>query len=183
MGSFKVNVLGKQNVQNLLGAALIAEELGMSLGEVSEACKNILQEQAGMTLKRGKYGIDIIDSSYSANPDGVFADLDYLSIFPGKRVIIMRCLIELGKKSAEIHEKIGKKIGEVCDLAIITSKDYFKEIEKGGRILRHSDKNVVKYVLCDKPQDIYSLITLFCKAGDAVLLEGRVPAGLINLLK
>ena len=35
----------------------------------------------------------------------------------------------------------------------------------------------------DKPQEIYSAITLFCKSGDAVLLEGRVPAGLVNLLK
>ena len=43
----------------------------------------------------------------------------------------MPCLIELGNKSSEIHEKIGKGIGLVCDLAIITSKDKFKEIKKG----------------------------------------------------
>ena len=132
MAHFKVKVLGKQNVQNLLGAILIAKELGMSFGEISEACKNISQEQAGMVLKQGKHGIDIIDSSYSANPDGVFADLDYFSIFKGKKVIVMPCLIELGEKSSEIHEKIGRKIAEICDLAIITSKDKFKELKKGA---------------------------------------------------
>ena len=92
----------------------------------------------------------------------------------------MPCLIELGKKSSEIHEKIGKKIGEICDLAIITSKDKFAEIKKGAVEAGMAEKDIV---LCDKAQDIYSIITLFCKAGDADLLEGRVPAGLLKLLE
>jgi len=190
LAHFDVKVLGKQNVQNLLGAILAAKELGMSLGEISEVCKDISQEQAGMTLKQGKHGINIIDSSYSANPDGVLADLDYLKIFTGnppspecygreKKVIVMPCLIELGDKSAEIHEKIGKKIAEVCDLAIITSKDRFKELKKGALEVGMSEKDIL---LCDNPQDIYSMITLFCKSGDAVLLEGRVPQKLTELL-
>jgi len=180
---FEANVLGKQNVQNLLAAILAANVLGMNFIEISEACKNILHDPegapAGMVLKQGKHGIDIVDSSYSANPDGVFAGLEYLNIFPQKKVIVMPCLIELGEKSSEIHEKIGRKIGEVCDMAIITSKDKFKELKDGATEAGMSEKNIL---LCDKPQDIYSVITLFCKYGDAVLLEGRVPAGLIKLL-
>ena len=39
MTHFDVKVLGKQNVQNLLGAILVAKELGMSFGEISEAAK------------------------------------------------------------------------------------------------------------------------------------------------
>ena len=179
MAHFDVKVLGKHNVENLLGAILIAKELGMNFGEISEACENISQKQGGMTLKKGKHGIDIIDSSYSANPDGVFADLNYLSIFPNKKVIVMPCLIELGGKSAEIHEKIGRKIAKICDLAIITNKDKFRELKKGFDETKTEGSNIL---LCDNTNDIYSAITLFCKSGDAVLLEGRVPSGLINLL-
>ena len=180
MSHFGVNVLGKHNVQNLLGAILIAKELGMSLIEISEACKDISQKQSGMTLFTGKHNINIIDSSYSANPDGVFADLEYLSIFSGKKVVVMPCLIELGEKSSMIHEKIGRKIGEICDLAIITNKDKFNELKDG---FNEKKKDGAKCLLCDKPKDIFSEITTFCKAGDAVLLEGRVPAGLLDLLK
>ena len=186
MAQFKVNVLGKQNVQNLLGAILIAKEMGMDFGEISEACKNITENQAGMVLNQNKLGMDVVDSSYSANPTGVFADLDYFSIFQGKKVVVMPCLIELGEKSAEIHEKIGKKIGEVCDMAIITSKDKFKEIEKGFMDAKPASAEASAWqrniLFCDKPADIYSVITLFCKSNDAILLEGRVPAGLTKLL-
>ena len=180
---FDVKVLGKQNVQNLLGSILVAKQLGMTFGEISEACKNIKQEQAGMTLKQEKHGINIIDSSYSANPDGVFADLDYLSVFTCKKIVAMPCLIELGKSSAEIHEKIGKKIGEICDMAIITSKDKFKEVERGFNSVIPAEAGIQsRIILIEKPEEIYSAITTFCKSGDAVLLEGRVPAGLMKLL-
>ncbi len=215
MAHFDVSVLGKQNVQNLLGAILIAKELGMSLEEIAKACKNIKQEQAGMTLKKGVYGLQIIDSSYSSNPDGVVADLDYLNLFSqnlqsldnfiqAKKVVVMPCLIELGSGSAEIHKQIGKKIAEVCDLAIITTQDNFEELKKGAVANGMAES---KILLCDPAKlvraelgqatppsggqgplsgptnQIFNIITTFCKEGDAVLLEGRVPSELIKLLK
>ena len=91
----------------------------------------------------------------------------------------MPCLIELGTKSAEIHEKIGRKIGQVCDLAIITTKESFKEIKKGAAESGMKEKNIV---FCDNPQEILTRISIFCAKGDAVLLEGRVPENLNNLL-
>jgi UDP-N-acetylmuramoyl-tripeptide--D-alanyl-D-alanine ligase len=178
MGHFKVSVLGKQNVQNLLAAILVARELGMGIDEISEACKNIRQEQAGMVLRHGKHGICIVDSSYSSNPDGVFADLDYFALLPGKKAIIMPCLIELGLESSKIHQKIGRKIGQVCDLAIITSKDKFEDIKKGAVESGMSPKSIL---LCDKSEEISTIISLTCKSGDAVLLEGRVPLKLHEL--
>lgn len=179
LAHFNVNVLGRHNIQNLLAAVLAANEMGMALGEISEACKHIRPEQAGMVLKPGKHNINIIDSSYSANPDGVIADLEYLKVFPGKRVIVMPCLIELGPESPEIHQKIGKKIGQVCDSAIITAKECFENIKKGALESGMEQKNILHI---ENPQEIFSKITTFCKSGDAVLLEGRVPAGLINEL-
>lgn len=180
MAHFGAKVLGRQNIQNLLGAILTAKELGMSFGEISEALGDIKQEQGGLAIRQEKHGIKIIDSSYSANPDGVFADLDYLSMFNGKKIIIMPCLIELGKKSPEVHEKIGEKIGQICDLAIITTKDYLRDIEKGVSVHNESAKTD-RLIFCDKPKDIYSMVMLLCKSGDTVLLEGRVPAEVISL--
>ena len=179
MAHFHVDVLGAQQVQNMLGAILVAKDLGMSLEEISQACRNIRPKQAGMTLAKGIHGINIIDASYSSNPDGVMADLDYLAIFPHKKVIVMPCLIELGSQSAEVHTQIGKKIAQVCDLAIITTQDKFKEIKTAAVAEGMSENRIL---FCDNPQEIFGHITTACKAGDAVLLEGRVPGELITLL-
>lgn len=91
----------------------------------------------------------------------------------------MPCMIELGEKSAEIHEKIGKKIGKTCDLAIITTIEMFKEIKKGAIETGMKEKNIV---FCEKPGEILTRISIFCTKGDAVLLEGRVPCKLNKFL-
>jgi len=161
---FKVNLLGKHNIQNILLATSCAKKLGMSLEEISKACLKIKPEQGGMKfLKRN--GLIVLDASYSANPNGVIADLDYLQIYSGSKIIVMPCLIELGKESKRIHKKIGQKITEVCDLAIITTKDYFKEI-KG------ENKNVF---LIENPEDIIAKVREFSNQETIILLEGRVP--------
>ena len=161
---FKVNLLGKHNIQNILLAVSCAKKLGMSLEEISKACLKIKPEQGGMKfLKRN--GLTILDASYSANPNGVIADLDYLQIYSSSRIIIMPCLIELGKESKQIHKRIGKKIAEVCDFTIITTKDYFKEI-KG------ENKNVF---LIENPEDIIVKVRELSNQETVILLEGRVP--------
>jgi UDP-N-acetylmuramoyl-tripeptide--D-alanyl-D-alanine ligase len=176
---FDANILGRHNLQNLLGAILVAKEVGMSLEEITNAVKNIRPEQAGIVAKKGTHGINIIDSSYSSNPDGAIADLDCLNLFEAKKVVVMPCLIELGEKSKEMHKMIGKKIAQVCDLAIITTKDKFEEIKKGAIENGMEAKNIL---FLENSEEIFHKITTFCKDGDSVLLEGRVPDKLIKLL-
>ena len=161
---FKVNLLGKHNIQNILLAVSCAKKLGMSLEDISRACLKIKPGQGGMKFLE-KDGLTILDASYSANPDGVIADLDYLQIYSGSKIIIMPCLIELGKASKQIHERIGQKIAEICDLAIITTKDYFKEIKGENK----------KVLLVENPEDIIAKVREFSNQETIILLEGRVP--------
>lgn len=176
---FRINLLGIQNVLNILAITCCAKELGMSLSEISKACEEIEPWQSGMQLKRGISGLDIIDATYSANPDGVISHLDYLKIWPGKKIIVMPCLIELGKASKKVHKRIGRKIGEVCDLAIITTKERFKEIGEGAVGGGMSGENIL---FTEKPKEIFEKIKAFSQPGNVVLLESRVPNQLIKQL-
>jgi len=189
---FRVNLLGGQSIENILLAACCAKELGMNLGEISKACQKIRPEQGGMKLIKTKYGVNIVDSTYSANPDGVISHLEYLKIWPQKKVIIMPCLIELGQASKEVHRKIGQKIGEVCDLAIIVTKDRFREIREGATLsvakpplsggAVKTGMPAENILFLENPREIFERIKTFCKEGDVVLLEGRIPREVIELL-
>jgi UDP-N-acetylmuramyl pentapeptide synthase len=151
------------------------QALGMSLPEIAEACKTITPNMGAVKLRRGINGLNIIDSMYSANPDGVIAALEYLKVWPDKKVIVMPCLIELGKVSKAVHKRIGEKIAEVCDLAIITTKDRFDDIKEGGG-------GSEKIVFIENPTSIIKKIKSTTQPGDVVLLEGRVPKELFKLL-
>lgn len=159
--------------ENILGAMAVAKELGMSVEEIQNAVNKIENKMPGIQVRDGVKGLKIIDATYSANPDGVIANLEYLKSFPARKVIVMPCLIELGPASSEVHRRIGAKMAEVCDLAIITTKDRLGEIrEAAGE----------KVIFLESPKTIFEKINSFCQTGDAVLLESRVPKQLISLL-
>ena len=184
--NFKVNLLGKQNIDNILLAVLAARELEMSFEEISKALEKIKPEQSGMIIRKGFNNINIIDATYSANSDGVISHLEYLQLWGGQKIIIMPCLIELGKASKEVHKKIGQKIGQVCDLAIITTKDRFEELKSGateGTSLPERQGIKKENILfIENPRKIFEKIKIFTKPDDIILLESRVPKKIINLL-
>ena len=186
---FKVNLFGSHNVLNILAAVAAAKEVGMNLEEIAMACRRFIPSQSGVVVKDGNDGINVIDATYSANPDGVMSHLEYLKLWQGKKIIIMPCLIELGKASKEVHQRIGNRIGETCDLAIITTQEHFPDIKKAAM---ESGLNEGRILFSENPKKILKTIQGFLtisqwsagasKKGDVVLLESRVPKELIASL-
>ncbi|MDD4624969.1 MAG: hypothetical protein PHC82_01395, partial [Candidatus Pacebacteria bacterium] len=146
---------------------------------IQKACQKIDASFAPIAVKQSPKGLNIIDSSYSANPEGVLADLDYLNLWVGKKIVVMPSLIELGSAVKQVHKDIGKKIGEVCDLAIITSRDGLREIKAGAL---KKGLNPDKIIYSEDPQKIVEIIKKETQRGDTVLLEGRVPEGVLKIL-
>ncbi len=176
---FRVNLLGSQNIENILLAVCCAKELKMSLKEIAPACQKIKPQDGTLRLIKNKNNLNIIDSTYSTNPSAVIAHLEYLKLWKGKKVIVMPCIIELGKYSSKIHQKIGKEIAKVCDLAIITAYEKFEDIKKGAQSQGMDEKNIL---YLENPIMISKKLKEFFKDEDIILLEGRPPGGLAKLL-
>ena len=174
-----MNVLGEHHILNILAAVSVANYLGIDLKEISGYCGSLTSISCKKILKKGINGINVIDCSYSANPTGVISSLNYLKMFEGKKIVIMPCLIEVGKASKEAHYMIGKKIAEVCDLGIITTKDRFKNILQG---VEDGGMNKSKLLYISSPEEIFKKIKKDCQQGDTILIEGRVSERLKNLV-
>ncbi|PIQ92685.1 MAG: hypothetical protein COV69_01655 [Parcubacteria group bacterium CG11_big_fil_rev_8_21_14_0_20_39_14] len=179
---FRVNLMGRQNVSNILGALLVAKELGIKLdtGIAKEVVQSFKPFSHTMELKRGVNGIIIIDDTYSANFEGAISSLDYLKNYKNsKKAIILHPLIELGSMAGDIHKKIGRKIGEICELCILVNGDFAKEIKAGAMEAKMSGQNIK---ILEKPIEVVKLVKDFARKDDVVLLENRVPAEIINSL-
>ena len=187
--NFRVELLGAQSILNVLGAVTCAKELGMKLKESARACEKIKPMPGSGRLIKSKQarlaedgesrqGFNIIDAAYSANPDSVLAHLDYLKTWKGKKAIVMPCLIELGSASKDVHQRIGAKINENCDLAIITKKECY-EIMKNSAMESGMDKD--KILFMEDPKKIFEKLKNFNNPEDVVLLESRVPKELIDI--
>jgi UDP-N-acetylmuramoyl-tripeptide--D-alanyl-D-alanine ligase len=178
---FKVGLLGAQSISNVLGAVVCAKELGMELKEIARACEKIEPMRGSGVLIKSRRGLNIIDATYSANPDSVIAHLDYLKQWNGKKVIVMPCLIELGNQFKDVHQRIGAKIAKNCDLAIITKKECY-EIIRNSACESGMDKEKILFI--QNSRDISNKLENFNNPEDVILLESRVPKGLmIEMLK
>ena len=123
---FKANLLGKHYIENILSAIITAESLGMNLEEISKAVEKIKPSKFMMRKLDGPNNSVFIDDSYSANPDGVIAALDYLdeAYRDYKKIIVFPGIIELGSSSKKIHQKLFNKIDKICDFAYILNTEY-----------------------------------------------------------
>ncbi|MDD5569477.1 MAG: UDP-N-acetylmuramoyl-tripeptide--D-alanyl-D-alanine ligase [Candidatus Pacebacteria bacterium] len=174
------NLIGAQNVINLLPAIAIGKRLGMENEEIANGIKKIRPEQGGITLSKGANGACAVNSSYSSNATGVSAHLEYLKEWGNsEKIFVMPCIIELGKEAKQTHFELGKKIGETCDFLIVTTKDYFREIKKGAVQAGMNKENIF---LTEDAQKQYDKIKTLAKQGSVVFIEGRVPEYLIRKL-
>lgn len=165
-----VSLLGAQAVSNLLAAIAVAESLGMALEEIAEAIKKIMPLDHTLKPYHHKSGALIIDDSYSANPDGVLAALNHLKLIPRKyKVLVMMPMIELGDAGKDAHRKVGERIGEVCDLAIFTQKNFSGAIRKASKLSNE------KIVVLSRPQSILSAIAPYLNENSVILFENRIP--------
>jgi len=179
---FKIEapILGKSQVENLLGAIAVALSLKMTIEEIRNGAGRVQNPFSSLHKRETKEGAFVIEDLFSENPDGILAALDYLNLFIGKKIIIMPCIIELGKAAEPIHEAIGRKIGKVCDLAIITTPFYFPAVKRGAMAGGMDEENILQ--LCE-PKEIERKICPYLRGKNAILLEGRLSGDIINLLR
>ena len=172
---FTTQIVGKHNVLNLLGAILTAHGLGMNLTQIQERTKTLTAPPHTLALKDGINGSTIIDDSYSANPRGASCALDVLHALRGnKKILVLYPLIELGDTASTVHRRLGMKINKVCDVCILTSTDFVREIKNNA-------PNTDVFIMPD-PQMAIRKLTKIIKADDIVLLENRVPEEIKNAL-
>lgn len=172
---FETPLLGRHNVLNVLGATLVAHELGMSLEEIKEAAKTLSAPPHTLEIKHGINNSIVIDDSYSANPTGVYAALDILSQIRGNRkILILYPLIELGNNASIVHRRIAAGINKACELCILTSPDFAREIQKNA-----TNTDVI---IMPDPKRIITKLQKTVKDGDVILIENRVPEEIIKFL-
>lgn len=135
-------VHGSHFKENLALAWAAAQSFGMTAKEIKEAIKTIkLPERTMDTVKEG--GVTVVNDTFNANPEAVYAALRFISRIHGKKVLVMQPLIELGKYADEVHRKIGEMSGEICDQIVLTNKNFnsgfiagLREVPGGMKKLR-----------------------------------------------
>lgn len=169
--TYKVSIPigGEHFVSNSLCALAVAKALNIPMEDALKGIEKFELTQKRMEIKKAKNGATIVNDCYNANYDSMKAALDYVGKLPNKRKIaVLGDMLELGKYSKELHQKVGKEVAKnKIDLLICVGKEvtYMAEqaIEDGM-----TRKNIF---LCKDNEEAIKILQQELQPEDVVLLK------------
>jgi len=100
-------VPGLHNARNALAATAAALAAGATLDAVARGLTSFAGVKGRLQVRRAAGGALLIDDSYNANPDSARAAIDVLAATPGKKILVLGDMGEIGGQAGQFHDEIG----------------------------------------------------------------------------
>ncbi len=107
-GEVRLKVLGRHNQLNALAASAVAWAAGIDLASIVQGLESYTGIKGRLQLNLTAQGACVLDDTYNANPDSVMAAIDVLAEHPGRRVLVLGDLGELGHAAHQLHAELGR---------------------------------------------------------------------------
>ena len=102
-----LQLAGKHNIVNALGAAAAAAAAGASLQNIAAGLAAVRAVKGRLQFKVARNGAWIIDDSYNANPSSMRAGIDVLAGFDGRKWLVIGDMGEMGAFAESSHAEVG----------------------------------------------------------------------------
>ena len=142
---FMLPVYGEQNAKNFLAVSAVALEFGLSFSEIQNAVSKLKPAKGRLDVQRYKNFI-LIDDTYNANPDSTKAAIELVGRIKtfNKKIIFLGDMLELGKSSVKLHERLinlilQSGINEVYTIGSLM-KNLNKKLKNTSLLTRHFTK-------------------------------------------
>jgi UDP-N-acetylmuramoyl-tripeptide--D-alanyl-D-alanine ligase len=122
-----LQVKGEHNMRNALAACAVAHALEIPPHAMQDGLARFAGVPGRQQRRAGPAGSTVIDDSYNANPESMQAAIRVLAAEPGRRVMVMGDMGELGAQSAALHAEVGAFAREHGIDALLTLGDDSRE--------------------------------------------------------
>jgi len=180
-----LTIPGKHNVCNAVAAACIALEFGASLEDIQLGLAQMQPVQGRLNLhhlKDVKSGcnIKLIDDSYNANLESAKAAAQLLSNYPGKQLLILGDMGELGSEARRYHQEVGEfakglQLNSLLSLGVLSqsASDAFADNNDKNEESQHFNQRA------DLMAHLFNMLSQQLNAGQqdiAILVKGSRSA-------
>ena len=169
-----VPLVGAHLLSNALAAAAVGLADGMGLEEVCDALTR-LDVPSRIRVVTLRDGIRLFDDTYNAQPASMRAALDLLAETPGRRVVLLGDMRELGAASAAEHRLAGELAGRIAAIAFTIGDE--------ARLLGEAAGAAgAKAYHCATREEAAAALLAELLPGDIVLVKGSHALGLEHVV-
>ncbi len=164
-----IPVGGEHFIQNSLCAIAVAKAFNIEMPKAIAGIADFELTKRRMEIKKAKNGATVINDCYNANYDSMKAAIDYLGKLPNnKKIAVLGDMLELGKYSKQLHEKVGEVVANnKINLLICVGED-------SKYIAQKAEKEGMKkeqIYLCKTNNEAINILQKEMKEQDVVLLK------------
>ena len=170
--SAKLMGLGLHNIYNATAAAAVGLAMGIGPDEIRKGLEEWRPFKGRFELHRLDCGVNLIDDTYNANPNSVAMALKTLADVkgPGRGIVILGDMLELGVYASEAHYEIGKKAASTgVDFLFLLGTLSSAHTSRGARDGGMEEGQIV---ICSDYKDVSGHVNPILTGGDWVLVKG-----------
>jgi len=107
VAAINLPLAGQHNVVNSLAASAACLALMIPLEDIQQGLANMQCVGGRLNAEISPQGATIIDDTYNANPSSLQAGMEVLAMMPGKRILVLGDMAELGADSESLHSQVA----------------------------------------------------------------------------
>ncbi len=165
----RLRLVGVHNVMNALAAAAIGEAMGLSIATIAAGLERATGPAQRMQIVRLGNGVTIIDDAYNANPSSVEAALSALGRLPGRLVVVLGDMWELGAESRRAHRSVGGRAAALGVHRLIVIGAHAESVAAGAREGGMSAAAITVSASCAEAAEA---VVAQWRPGDCILVKG-----------
>lgn len=164
-------LLGKHNIANITGAAVLAYHAGVPLESIAEGIRKVEPIEHRLQLIQGR--VTVIDDAFNANPAGTAAAMEVLREFSDmRRVVVTPGMVELGEEQYTLNEEFGRTMAGVANVVIIVGKTNAEAIKNGLLQAAFSESCIIN---AGTLEEVTAILPEYAPEGSVVLFENDLP--------
>jgi UDP-N-acetylmuramyl pentapeptide synthase len=139
-------VVGTQHALGCAAALAVAQVLGIKTTDAAKGLQTLSAPPGRLRIIAGIKGSVLIDDTYNSSPIALEHALETLSEikYAKRRIAVLGDMLELGKYSSDEHRRLGKRVGETCDV-LLTLGVRARGFAEGALSNGLNDKTVFQY--------------------------------------
>ncbi len=180
--SFEIPVWGRHHLAAALCAIAVGRLLGLDFEEMAGALRNYQPVTMRCEVSEIREAT-VINDTYNANPTAMRAALDLIADLdaPGRRIVVLGDMDELGEESPRLHWELGKQTVTLAHADMLIACGRFARHVVGGA--RAAGMARTRAIPCELLEQTLPYLGQAILPGDVVLVKGSRSVGMERIVE